>query len=81
MSVWHVPHVDRYLPPGTVRNARFFIGIVNAAEMGILSAGQHLMGMSYTSRHRPYEGYNPASAARLPPWITAPSSPLCGVTA
>jgi hypothetical protein len=33
--------VDRYLPHDTARNARFFIGVVNAAKMGILSAGQH----------------------------------------
>jgi hypothetical protein len=33
--------VDRHLPRDTARNARFFIGVVNAAKMGILSAGQH----------------------------------------
>jgi hypothetical protein len=32
--------VDRHLPHDTARNARFFIGVVNAAKMGILSAGQ-----------------------------------------
>jgi hypothetical protein len=36
--------VDRHLPHDTARNARFFIGVVNAAKMGILSAGQqHLI--------------------------------------
>ena len=34
--------MGRHLPHDTARNARFFIGIVNAAKMGILSAGQHL---------------------------------------
>ena len=33
--------MDRHLPHDTVRNARFFIGVVNAAKMEILSAGQH----------------------------------------
>jgi len=33
--------VDRRLPHDTVRNVRFFIGILNAAKMGIFSAGQH----------------------------------------
>jgi hypothetical protein len=33
--------VDRHLPHDTARNARFFIGIVNAAKMGIFTAGQH----------------------------------------
>ena len=33
--------MDRHLPHGTARNARFVIGILNAAKMGILSAGQH----------------------------------------
>jgi hypothetical protein len=32
--------VDRHLPHDTARNARFFIGVVNAAKMGISSAGQ-----------------------------------------
>ena len=32
--------MDRHLPHDTARNARFFIGVVNAAKMGILSAGQ-----------------------------------------
>ena len=36
--------MDRHLPHDTARNARFFIGVVNAAKMGILSAGQHLTG-------------------------------------
>jgi hypothetical protein len=34
--------VDRHLPHDTVRIAWFFIGIVNAANIGIFSAGQHL---------------------------------------
>ena len=33
--------MDRHLPHETARNARFVIGILNAAKMGILSAGQH----------------------------------------
>ena len=33
--------MDRHLPHDTARNARFFIGVVNAAKMEILSAGQH----------------------------------------
>ena len=37
--------MDRHLPHHTARNARFFIGVVNAAKMGILSAGlQHPAG-------------------------------------
>ena len=32
--------MDRHLPHDNARNARFFIGVVNAAKMGILSAGQ-----------------------------------------
>jgi hypothetical protein len=32
--------VDRHLPHDTARNARFFVGIVNAAKMEIFSAGQ-----------------------------------------
>jgi hypothetical protein len=35
--------VGRHLPHDTARNARFFIGVVNAVKMGILSAGQHLL--------------------------------------
>jgi len=34
--------VDRHLPHDNAQNARFFNGVVNAAKMGILSAGQHL---------------------------------------
>ena len=40
--------MDRHLPYETARNARFVIGILNAAKMGILSAGQ---------QHRTREGY------------------------
>jgi hypothetical protein len=35
--------VDRHLPHETARNARFVIGILNAAKMGILSAGQQVL--------------------------------------
>ena len=35
--------MDRHLPHDTARNARFFIGAVNAAKMGILTAGQQLV--------------------------------------
>lgn len=41
-SIRHLAHVDRQPHHDNTRNARFFIGVVNAAEMGILSAGQHL---------------------------------------
>jgi len=34
--------VDRHPPHDAARNARFFIGIVNAAKMVILSAGQQI---------------------------------------
>ena len=37
--------MDRHLPHDTARNARFFIGVVNAAKMEILSAGQHLQAV------------------------------------
>jgi hypothetical protein len=37
--------VDRHLPHYTARNARFFIGIVNAAKMGIFSAGQQPLAL------------------------------------
>ena len=39
--------MDRHLPHDTARNARFFIGIVNASKMGILSAGQHTEGITF----------------------------------
>ena len=43
--------MGRHLPHDTARNARFFIGIVNAAKMGILSAGQHLPIRDHARRH------------------------------
>jgi len=33
--------VDRHLPHDTARIVRFSVGIVNAANIGIFSAGQH----------------------------------------
>jgi hypothetical protein len=39
--------VARHLPHDTARNARFFIGIVNAAKMEILSAGQHQVAVAF----------------------------------
>ena len=38
--------MDRHLPHDTARNARFFIGVVNAAKMEILSAGQQLFQLA-----------------------------------
>ena len=40
-SVRHLAHVARHLPHDTARIARFSIGIVNAAYIGIFSVGQH----------------------------------------
>ena len=40
--------MDRHLPHDTARNARFFIGVVNAAKMEILSAGQHAARLDNT---------------------------------
>src|SRR5258708_17215387 len=43
----------RHLPHDTARNARFLIGILNAAEMGILSAGQHCCASSCMADQHP----------------------------
>jgi hypothetical protein len=40
----------RHLTHDTARNARFFIGIVNAANIGIFSAGQHRSAAAGCSR-------------------------------
>ena len=39
-SVRHLTHVDRHLTHDTARIVRFSVGIVNAANIGIFSAGQ-----------------------------------------
>ena len=44
--------MDRHLPHDTARNARFFIGVVNAAKMEILSAGQQLLNSRGTRMDR-----------------------------
>ena len=43
LSVRHRVHVARHLAHDTARIARFSIGIVNAAYIGIFSVGQHLL--------------------------------------
>jgi hypothetical protein len=59
--------VDRHLPHDTARNARFFVGIVNAAKMEIFSAGQHLENFAAALQQdgpaRPGQPLNPPPMA------------------